>query len=127
MELADGSVVEADAVVNCTGPCPDLDRTEMPLAVRLRERGLLTRDPLGLGAHCRPDGRVVDAAGVVREDPDRPDPGAAAMLGTPYGRILSPDAIAAAAVYLASDEAVGVHGISLDVDGGRNSVAIFSG
>ncbi len=65
--------------------------------------------------------------GVVREDPDRPDPGAAAMLGTPYGRILRPDAIAAAAVYLASDEAAGVHGTSLDVDGGRNTVAVFSG
>ncbi|WP_299049762.1 FAD/NAD(P)-binding protein [uncultured Nocardioides sp.] len=66
--LADGTAVDADAVVNCTGPCPDLDRTDMPLAVRLRERGLLRRDPLGLGAHCEPDGRVVDASGEVRED-----------------------------------------------------------
>jgi len=65
--------------------------------------------------------------GVVREDPSRPDPGAAAMLGTPYGQILRPDAIAAAAVYLASDEAAGVHGTSLDVDGGRNTVAVFAG
>jgi NAD(P)-dependent dehydrogenase (short-subunit alcohol dehydrogenase family) len=67
------------------------------------------------------------APGVVREDPDRPDAGAAAMTGTPYGRILRPDAIAAAAVYLASDEAAAVHGVSLDVDGGRNSVAVFAG
>lgn len=67
------------------------------------------------------------APGVVREDPTRPDPGEMAMKGTPYGRILAPDSIAAAAVYLASDEAVGVHGISLDVDGGRGSVAIFAG
>lgn len=67
------------------------------------------------------------APGVVREDPDRPDPGAAAMRGTPYGRILPPDAIAAAAVYLASPEAAGVHGTSLDVNGGRGSVAIFGG
>ena len=67
------------------------------------------------------------APGVVRQDPDRPDPGAAAMVGTPYGRILHPDAIAAAALYLASDEAVGLHGASLDVDGGRGSVAIFGG
>lgn len=66
--LADGDVVEADAVVNCTGPCPDLDRTTMPLAVRLRERGLLRRDALGLGADCEPDGRVIDRDGVVRDD-----------------------------------------------------------
>ena len=67
------------------------------------------------------------APGVVREDPSRPDPGAASMVGTPYGRILTPLAIAHAAVYLASDEASAVHGISLDVDGGRGSVAIFGG
>lgn len=67
------------------------------------------------------------APGVVREDPDQPDPGAAAMVGTPYGRILRPDSIAAAAVYLASDDAAGVHGALLDVDGGRSAVAIFRG
>ena len=67
------------------------------------------------------------APGVVREDPARPDPGAGAMAGTPYGRILRPEAIAAAALYLASDEAAAVHGISLDVDGGRNTVAVFAG
>jgi len=66
------------------------------------------------------------APGVVREDPNRPDPGAAAMMGTPYGRILRPEAIASAAVYLASEEAAGVHGTSLDVDGGRNTVAVFT-
>lgn len=66
------------------------------------------------------------APGVVREDPNLPDPGAAAMAGTPYGRILRPDAIAAAALYLADDEAVGVHGTSIDVDGGRGAVAIFA-
>lgn len=66
------------------------------------------------------------APGVVREDPAQPDPGAAAMAGTPSGRILGPDAAAAAAVYLASDEAVGVHGTSLDVDGGRATVAVFA-
>lgn len=67
------------------------------------------------------------APGVVREDPDLPDPGAAAMAGTPHGRIMTPDTVAAAAAYLASDDAAGVHGICLDVDGGRSAVAVFAG
>jgi NAD(P)-dependent dehydrogenase (short-subunit alcohol dehydrogenase family) len=38
----------------------------------------------------------------------------------------SPSAIAHAAVYLASDEADFVHGVVLDVDGGRTTVAVIS-
>lgn len=64
--------------------------------------------------------------GVVREDPTRPDPGAVAMAGTPYGAILPPSAIAGAAAFLASDDAIGLHGTSVDVDGGRGSVAAFA-
>jgi NAD(P)-dependent dehydrogenase (short-subunit alcohol dehydrogenase family) len=41
--------------------------------------------------------------------------------GTPAGH---PGAIAAAAVYLASDDAAFVHGTVLDVDGGRTGVAV---
>ncbi|MCF7553650.1 SDR family NAD(P)-dependent oxidoreductase [Pseudonocardia sp. WMMC193] len=44
------------------------------------------------------------------------------MRGTPAGRGGHPDAIAAAAVYLASDDAEFVHGTVLDVDGGRTGV-----
>ena len=65
------------------------------------------------------------APGVVRENPELPDPGAVAMYGTPYGRILRPDAIAAAAVYLAGDDALAVHGTTIEVDGGRGAVAVF--
>lgn len=39
-------------------------------------------------------------------------------VASPYGRTLPLEAIAAVAVYLSSDEAAGVHGTSLDVDGG---------
>jgi len=46
------------------------------------------------------------------------------MLGTPAGRAGHPDAVAAAAVYLASDDAAFVHGTVLDVDGGRVAVAV---
>jgi uncharacterized NAD(P)/FAD-binding protein YdhS len=38
------------AVVNCTGPERDLARIEDPLVANLLARGLVERDPLGLGA-----------------------------------------------------------------------------
>ncbi|HEX4834018.1 MAG TPA: SDR family oxidoreductase [Trebonia sp.] len=54
-------------------------------------------------------------------------PGAVYMRGTPAGQAGHPDAIAAAAVYLASDEAAFVHGTIIDVDGGRVGVAVVAG
>ena len=48
-----------------------------------------------------------------------------AMKGTPAGTSGPPEAIAHAAVYLASDEAAFVHGSVIDVDGGRGSVAVM--
>ena len=66
--------------------------------------------------------------GVVHESPDGlPGPALAMMRGTPAGRPGTPDAIAAAAVYLASDEASFTHGAVLDVDGGRTGVAVVAG
>jgi NAD(P)-dependent dehydrogenase (short-subunit alcohol dehydrogenase family) len=53
-------------------------------------------------------------------------PGGVMMRGTPAGRAGSPDAIAQAAVYLAADEASFVHGIVLDVDGGRTGIAVIA-
>ena len=44
------------------------------------------------------------------------------MSSTPLGRLVRPDAVAAAALYLASEDAQDVHGTVLDVDGGRSSV-----
>jgi NAD(P)-dependent dehydrogenase (short-subunit alcohol dehydrogenase family) len=49
------------------------------------------------------------------------------MAGTPAGVSGIPEAVAAAAVYLASDEAAFVHGTVIDVDGGRASVAVVAG
>jgi len=54
-------------------------------------------------------------------------PGDIMMKGTPAGGFGLPEAIARAAVYLASDEADFVHGTVLDVDGGRTSVAVVAG
>jgi len=65
--------------------------------------------------------------GVVREHDDPQDPAWAAIKGTPLGRPVRPADIAAAAVYLASDDALAVHGIRLDVDGGRTATAVIAG
>jgi NAD(P)-dependent dehydrogenase (short-subunit alcohol dehydrogenase family) len=68
--------------------------------------------------------------GVIRT-PDLPPgqafPGEALMIGTPAGQAGHPDAIASAALYLASDEAAFVHGTVIDVDGGRVGVAVSAG
>lgn len=64
--------------------------------------------------------------GVIRESPIDDDPAAVMMAGTPAGAPGTPDAIANAAVYLASDDAAFVHGVTLDVDGGRIGVAVIA-
>ncbi len=61
--------------------------------------------------------------GVVFDDPsDVPAAGAAAMATTPAGKPGSPADIAAAAVYLATDESAFVHGAVFDIDGGRSNI-----
>jgi NAD(P)-dependent dehydrogenase (short-subunit alcohol dehydrogenase family) len=82
-------------------------------------------------AEFGPQGIRVNAIspGVIRPpdlDPSEEYPGDAMMLGTPAGRSGHPDAIAAAAVHLASDEAWFTHGVVFDVDGGRTGVAVIS-
>ncbi|MFG2954778.1 SDR family NAD(P)-dependent oxidoreductase [Streptomyces sp. NPDC048291] len=50
----------------------------------------------------------------------------AMMKGTPAGRMGTPEEIASAAVYLAAEESSFVHGIVLDVDGGRTTAAVIA-
>ena len=65
--------------------------------------------------------------GVIREaSPDAPSPGAVMMNGTPADAPGTPEAIAHAAVYLAAEESAFVHGITLDVDGGRTTTAVIA-
>jgi NAD(P)-dependent dehydrogenase (short-subunit alcohol dehydrogenase family) len=65
--------------------------------------------------------------GVVRpERPEGADLAEVMMRGTPAGASGTPDAVAHAAVYLASDEATFVHGTVIDVDGGRVGVAVIA-
>ncbi|MFE9785524.1 SDR family NAD(P)-dependent oxidoreductase [Nocardia salmonicida] len=83
-------------------------------------------------AEFGPDGIRVNAIspGVILApdgDPAIEKAAAAMMHGTPAGTTGRPDAIAAAAVYLASDDAAFVHGTVLDVDGGRIGVAVVAG
>ncbi|MCU1582114.1 MAG: short-chain dehydrogenase/reductase [Microbacteriaceae bacterium] len=82
-------------------------------------------------AEFGPSGVRVNAIspGVVREEDadgssNVPSAAGRMMRGTPHGTTGTPDAIAHAAVYLASDEAAFVHGTVLDVDGGRVAVAV---
>ncbi|MFG2964113.1 SDR family NAD(P)-dependent oxidoreductase [Streptomyces sp. NPDC048288] len=50
----------------------------------------------------------------------------AMMKGTPAGRMGTPEEIASAAVYLVADESSFVHGVVLDVDGGRTTAAVVA-
>lgn len=65
--------------------------------------------------------------GVVRPVDDQDDPGWPAVVGTPLGAFVRPEQVAAAVAYLASDDAAGVHGVRIDVDGGRTSTAVIAG
>ncbi|MEV6289619.1 SDR family oxidoreductase [Streptomyces sp. NPDC051896] len=64
---------------------------------------------------------------VLAPEPGTAHPAEVMMKGTPAGRMGTPDAIADAAVYLAGDESSFVHGIVLDVDGGRTTTAVIAG
>jgi NAD(P)-dependent dehydrogenase (short-subunit alcohol dehydrogenase family) len=65
--------------------------------------------------------------GVIRT-PDLAEHAAEGMMrGTPANGSGTPDAIAHAAVFLASDEAAFIHGTVLDVDGGRTRIAVIAG
>ncbi|MFD5826187.1 SDR family NAD(P)-dependent oxidoreductase [Lentzea sp. NPDC060358] len=59
-------------------------------------------------------------------DPATREAAGVLMRGTPAGGAGRPESIAAAVVYLASDDAEFVHGIVLDVDGGRTGVAVVA-
>jgi NAD(P)-dependent dehydrogenase (short-subunit alcohol dehydrogenase family) len=74
--------------------------------------GVILPDPSTTNGGHNPD--VARVAGVM-------------MRGTPANTTGTPDAIAHAAVYLASDEARFVHGTVIDVDGGRVGVAVIAG
>ena len=80
-------------------------------------------------AEFGPHGVRVNAIspGVIQTPaPGEAHPGEVMMKGTPAGGMGTPQAVAQAAVYLASEEADFVHGIVLDVDGGRTTTAVIA-
>lgn len=54
---------QAGAIVNCTGPDGDFARMSEPVVVSLRNAGVLTPDPLGLGIVTDGDGALIDSEG----------------------------------------------------------------
>lgn len=74
--------------------------------------------PFGVRVNAISPGVIEEKAGA--------SPGAAMMNGTPARGPGRPDAIAHAAVYLASDESAFVQGTVIDVDGGRVGVAVIA-
>jgi NAD(P)-dependent dehydrogenase (short-subunit alcohol dehydrogenase family) len=95
---------------------------------------LCTRSAKGVGPYLEfirtPQGVRVNAISpgvVLTPAPGEVHPGEIMMKGTPAGRMGTPDAIANAAVHLAGDESSFVHGIVLDVDGGRTAAAVIAG
>ena len=79
--------------------------------------------PKGIRVNAVSPGVVLDPAVPVGPD----HPATQMMAGTPAGRVGNADEVAAAVVYLASDDASFVHGTVLDVDGGRTGVAVIAG
>jgi NAD(P)-dependent dehydrogenase (short-subunit alcohol dehydrogenase family) len=106
-------------------------RLGIPSALYSSTKGAMETLTRAWAAEFGPRGVRVNAIspGVVRERLPReaePHPGDVMMAGTPAGSPGTPDAIAHAAVYLASDEAAFVHGTVIDVDGGRTGVAVIA-
>lgn len=78
--------------------------------------------PMGVRVNAVSPGVILPPAPEVSEL----HPGEIMMKGTPAGDVGTPDAIAHAVVWLASDEAAFVHGTVVDVDGGRTGVAVIA-
>lgn len=108
-------------------------RLGIPSALYSSTKGAVETLTKAWAAEFGPAGVRVNAIspGVIRApSADGSDsgrhPAEVMMRGTPAGRSGTPDAVAHAPVYLASDEAAFVHGSVIDVDGGRTGVAVVA-
>jgi NAD(P)-dependent dehydrogenase (short-subunit alcohol dehydrogenase family) len=100
-------------------------------AVYSSSKGALETLTKAWAAEFGPAGvRVNTISPGVIHTPDANDdathPAAVMMNGTPAGAMGTPEDVAHAAVYLASDEAGFVHGAVIDVDGGRIGAAVIA-
>jgi NAD(P)-dependent dehydrogenase (short-subunit alcohol dehydrogenase family) len=104
-------------------------RLGVPSALYSSAKGAMETLTRAWAAEFGPDGVRVNAISpgvVLQKVPGQVHPAEANMNGTPAGRMGRPQEVAHAAVYLASDESAFVHGIVLDVDGGRTTVAVIA-
>ena len=62
--FAHASREEFDVVIRATGFDTDVERTSHPLIAQLRESGLITADPLGLGIEASPRFEALDGSGA---------------------------------------------------------------
>jgi uncharacterized NAD(P)/FAD-binding protein YdhS len=58
-------LIATDALIRATGLDTAICRSTDPLLAQLRDSGLISAEPLGLGLRCDPQFRVLDAAGQV--------------------------------------------------------------
>jgi uncharacterized NAD(P)/FAD-binding protein YdhS len=65
VELGDGGRLDADVVVNATGPMRTLSVSSNPLIRRLLDSGRARPDGLGIGIATSPDGALVDFEGAI--------------------------------------------------------------
>ena len=63
VRLADGRTLDADLVINATGPATTFTATRSVLLQNLLRRGLVAPDATDMGVRVDPDHTVVDAAG----------------------------------------------------------------
>jgi uncharacterized NAD(P)/FAD-binding protein YdhS len=59
--------VDAERVINCTGPARNYGSTDIPLIASMRTKGWLTPDLLRLGIETDRDGRLVSSDGTVNK------------------------------------------------------------
>jgi uncharacterized NAD(P)/FAD-binding protein YdhS len=64
VRLSDGSVIDAAAVLNCTGANGDVRRSADPLTLNLLNSGFARSGPLDLGFATDPAGRVLTSSGA---------------------------------------------------------------
>jgi len=65
VELGDGDLLDADVLVNATGPSRSLSACTDPLTGRLLASGRARPDELGIGIATSPDGALIDVDGEV--------------------------------------------------------------
>ena len=66
-ESGDTFVIDADRVINCTGPGRNYAKTDLPLIAGMRDQGWLTPDRLRLGIETDSAGRLISADGSAVE------------------------------------------------------------